>query len=137
MSKQWFLERRELKKDPRYFNKLCNEIKLEQLYQQLDDVCSVFSNKDLIRTLTRKIIEEVVNILEHNKSWSTVRVRTKLNSTKTRFKAEIHYDGGEYYDPEKNSIGNVMGSIDRFESYERDVDISQAKEITIKINIVP
>ena len=138
MSKQWSLERKELEKISRYFGKPCNEVKYEQLYQQLDDVCNIFSNKNSVKTLTRKIIEEVVNIIEHNKSWTTIRVRTNLNSTKTRFKAEMHYDGGEYYDPKENGIGNVIGSIEKFKSYERDVDISsQTKEITIKINIAP
>ena len=92
-----------------------------------------------MKTLTRKIVEEVMNITEHNKSWNKIRVITDLNQERTRFKATIKYDGGEYYDPQANNVGNVVGSTERFQSYARGVEISSTtdREVTIKVNIVP
>lgn len=140
MSKQWEVKRADFQKSKTcFFGKLYNTVKFKGLYEQLDYVCRAFPNQDVIRTLTRKIVEEVVNIVEHNKSWNTLKVRTELNPSKTRFKAEIIYDGGEYYDPQKNKIGNVTGSIEYFKDYDRGFNILtiSSRQVIIRINIKP
>ena len=139
MSKQWELKRAEVKVIGGYFGKLSCPAKFNEFYRQIDFVRSPFPNSEVVKTLTRKIVEEVTNIVEHNRSWNTIRVRTKLNSSETRFKAEISYDGGEYYDPETNDIRNVIGSISRFKDYKRSVtiDTTPSLMVTIKINIEP
>ena len=139
MSKQWELKRTDLKSSSDYVDKPYCPEKFNEFYTQIDSLCEDFPNGEIMKTLTRKIIEEVMNIVEHNKSWNTIRVRTKLNSSKTRLKTEISYDGGEYYDPKTNDIKNVIGSIDRFKDYGRDVriDTTPSQTVIIKINIEP
>lgn len=133
MSKQWTIERENLKKDSSV-GKYYDAEKFKDLYDQLDYVCKRFENQDIVKTLTRKIVEETTNIVEYNKSWNRIDVRTEINNQPTRFKCEIKYDGKEYFDPIKNNIGNVAGSRDRFKSYNRQVEI-EANEVIIRINI--
>ena len=135
MSKQWEINRHELMEEPSLKNQLYNPHKFEELYTQLDEVCMAFEDKDIIKTLTRKITEEAVNIIQHNKSWDNLKVRTEFNNAPSRFKCEIIYDGGDYYDPETNNIGNVMGSTGRFLEYRRSHEINPDKKVTIRINI--
>ena len=139
MSKQWCFKRDEITLNKNYFKKPYCPERFDELYSQLDFVCEHFPKKDIIKTLTRKIIEEVMNIVEHNKGWNKIIVRTELNSSKTRFKAQIIYDGGAYYDPQANCIGNVISSTDRFEDYNRDVTIEAVPpmNVVIRINITP
>lgn len=139
MSKQWELVRGDLKKNGEYFGKPNNPVKFKELYDQLDFVCQTFSQADTVKTLTRKIVEEVMNIVEHNKSWNKIKVRTEHNPSKTRFKAEIIYDGGEYFDPKSYCTGNVIGSTERFKEYKRNFEIGSDRSmtVTIRINIEP
>ena len=138
MSKQWTVDREEFKKSPAYFNKPCNPRKFKELYDQLFHVCKIFPNEDNIRTLARSIMEEIVNIIEHNNGWNTLHVRTEINSSKTRFKAEIIYDDTSFHDPMENDVKTIMGSVNRFEEYNRDLNIEHDPPKTmIRINIKP
>ena len=137
MSVQWTISRGDLKKEASIGNKPYNEEKYNQLYAQIDRVCSIFKDKENVKTLTRKIVEEVMNIIEHNETWNTLKVRTEVNTSKSRFKAEIIYDGAEYFNPEENNIGNVVGSLDVFKDHTRNVkrDVNGEGSIEIRINI--
>ena len=135
MSKQWKITRDEVHKSPFSFGKLSNPAKFNELYQQLDAVCQIFKHQETVKTTTRKVVEEVVNIIQHNKTWNEIMVRTEANGERSRFKAEIFYDGGEYYDPEKHKIGNVVGSRERFKEYSRTYKIRSDNTVEIRINI--
>lgn len=137
MAKQWSISRGDVHKSSYVFNKPYNAEKYRELYDLLDGVCNKFHNQDVVSTLTRKIAEEVMNIIEHNKKWNEIKVRMEFNPTGSRFKCEILYDGGEYYDPMTHEIGNVTGSTDRFKKFERKHTIAShpPKQVEIRVNI--
>ena len=59
MSKQWELKRAEVKVIGGYFGKLSCPAKFNEFYRQIDFVRSPFPNSEVVKTLTRKIVEEV------------------------------------------------------------------------------
>ena len=136
MSKQWTIKKSELKQSTAYFGKRCAPKKYDELYNHIFSVCDFFPNSDNVSTIARSVVEEVVNILEHNKSYTYIKVRSDLNSTKSRVKFDIIYDGMEYYDPEKHNIRTVIGSVGRLEDYCRKVEVSSNK-VTIRVNFKP
>lgn len=135
MSKEWVIKRQELSKLT--FNKLHNPSKVSELDEQLETVCKHSDNYDLVQKLCRKIIEEVVNIMQHNDSWNELAVQSKFNTQGDNFKFRIQYDGGQYYDPAKHGLENVVGdSVKKFSEYTREqVEISADGIVTIRLQI--
>ena len=134
MAKQWEITRDQIKQEP-VFGKYHNPAKMRELDEQLEEVCVKAQNHDLVQKLCRKIIEEVANIIQHNKNWNTLRVRSEFKWNPNTFKFQILYDGGQYFDPK--DLANVMGSsLSKFDSYEREPEIDQATgEVRINISI--
>lgn len=122
-----------------FFGKVYNPEAFDGLYKMLDYVTKAFFGKGVVSTLSQRVVEEIMNILEHNRSWNVMEVRTKLNPSKTRLKVKIIYDGGEYFDPDVYSVGNVVGAMDEFKFYERSVEIfdNESRNVEIRINIEP
>lgn len=90
-------------------------------------------HQELIKTISRSIVEEISNIIKHNKTWNKMKVRTTINSSRKRFEVCIKYDGTEYYDPAKHNINNVVGSVSLFK-YKRDMSINK-DNCCVEINI--
>ena len=133
MSKEWVIKRGQLTRAT--FGKLHNPQKIRELDEQLEEVCSKAGNDNLVQKLCRKIIEEVVNIMQHNDSWNEVAVQSKFNDSGSNFKFRIQYDGGQYYDPVEKGLENVVGaSINQFQEYLREISIEDGL-VTIKLQI--
>lgn len=137
MGKQWESKITDYRREASADNKMYNSAKFNELYTQLDQVCDAFPNQDKVSTLTRKIVEETTNIINYNKRWNWIKVRTEFNASTGNFKAEIIYDGGEYFDPIFHNVTNVVGSKDRFQEYMRpdSPEIDQDGKVTIRIHI--
>lgn len=134
MSKEWFIKRNEVSREPIH-QKLHNPAKIKELDEQLDEVCIKAKNNDHVQKLSRKIIEEVVNIIQHNDSWNEIAVQSKFNTSGTNFKFRFQYDGGRVFDP--SNLDNVVGpSISKFEEYLREpVEINQEGQVTIRLQV--
>lgn len=134
MAKQWELDRTEIKPEP-VFGKYHNPTKMRELDEQLEQVCAKAQNHDLVQKLCRKLIEEVANIIQHNKSWNTLRVRSEFKWNPNTFKFQLVYDGGHYFDPK--DLPNIMGlSLAKFDSYNREPEVDPTTgEVRINISI--
>lgn len=135
MSKEWTIKRSELSRST--FGKLHNPQKVKELDEQLETVCQHAGNDDLVQKLCRKIIEEVVNIIQHNPAWNELAVQSKINNSNNNFKFRIQYDGGQFYDPQEKGLENVVGpSIQKFSEYNREpVVIDTEGTVTIRLQI--
>ena len=137
--KTWKATRKDFKREPGLFNKLYNPVKISELRTLLKGTEAVFKSNELVKKMCRKVMEEVTNIIEHNKTWNDISVSSNSNTSNSRCKIKIKYDGDEYYDPEKEQNNNVMGfSIKKFigeEGYKREYEIKQAEhEVIIDLN---
>ncbi|AGH96626.1 hypothetical protein [Pseudobdellovibrio exovorus] len=133
MSKEWVIKRKEVARAT--FGKLHNPQKIRELDEQLEEVCLRAGDDNLVQKLCRKIIEEVVNIMQHNDSWNEIAVQSKFNDSGSNFKFRIQYDGGQYYDPIEKGLENVVGrSVDQFQEYLRSKTIEDGL-VTIKLQI--
>lgn len=140
MAKQWDIDRSEVKTESAVGNRLYTE-RFEELYQQLEHVVNVHNGLENAKTLKRKVMEEVVNVVQHNKSWIWLKVRSEYSQEATNIKITIMYSGNDYYDPEENKVSNVIGSGGVFAEYirkvERKVDDEGNSYIWIQLQIKP
>ncbi|MDD5656195.1 MAG: hypothetical protein PHF00_02960 [Elusimicrobia bacterium] len=134
MGKQWLISYNELKHEPS-LGKLYNAEKFAELNKQLAEVDAQF-NHDAIKSATRMLVEEVTNIISHNKSWQgcPLRVRTDYKVEGLGLKMEINYSGLEYFDPEEHQLTTVIGSRNEFELWSRSVERKDGfTTITIRV----
>ena len=137
-SKQWEITRAELRREPILKNRLYNAEKYAELNEQLQQVAERFAGWEDVKTLTRMVVEETTNIINHNKTWEAgpLKVRSKFNDDTGNIKLEILYAGHEYYDPDKTKLQTVIGSAGEFAEYTRDVDFgNDGTQITLKIRL--
>lgn len=129
-SKQWEGNRSDFPLDSG-IGRVYSESKYQELYKLFEDAIAKLGSDPLMDAHARMTIEEVSNIIENNKQWNRIRVRTELNSGNT-LKTDIIYDGDEYYDPEAKNVSTVIGSKGKFKSYSRNYTIKDG-EVRIKI----
>lgn len=121
MAKQWEINRSEVKTEPAVGNRLYTE-RFNELYEQLEHVVNAHNGLENAKTLKRKVMEEVVNVVQHNKSWMWLKVRSEYSQEATNIKITIMYSGNDYFDPEENKVTNVIGSGGVFAEYTRKVE---------------
>lgn len=116
--KKWTANKADFTEDAE-LRKVYNNDKYRELGKLLEGMCNIWPGDERVKTLKRKVLEEVSNIIQHNKTgWSKISVWTGVNPSKTKLQIEIWYDSDSYYDPEKFNNINVMGSTDKFQ-YKR------------------
>ena len=113
MSNQWLIQRG-------------NDVrqKYAELYAQLDHVCETFKHLENVKTLSRVIVEEISNTIQHDKRWTWIKMNTKYNETTDNIKIKIFHNG-DFFDPEARGIKNVMGSTKSFAEYIRKMELGK------------
>lgn len=132
--KIWTIGRGDLIKEP-CFGKLHNPAKFKALADMTDSAAerAASPNQEKLKALSRRISEEVANIAQHNKSWNDMNVSTDINTTRTCYKYEIEYDGGQYHDP--IGIKHILDMHNLFKSYNRQHTVAPDGTVKIKITV--
>ncbi len=132
--KRWAAIKSDFKKDPKMFGKRHSSQKFTELKEMLRGTREIFKNQNLVIKMCRKIVEEVANIVDHNQTWTKISVASKSNSSKTRCKIDMEYDGGKYFDP--SEVDNVCGdSVKEFLDYKRKHSVADDGVVTIQVNL--
>lgn len=121
MGKQWEIRKEHLRGHVETGHKLYDDKAFNDLYDQLQHIEEKFKHLEAVKTLARKVVEETANIIEHDKRWTWIKVRSEYSNHEDNIKITIVHNG-DFFDPDAQGISNVMGSTGTFTNYDRKME---------------